>query len=83
MTHPEKYARPGTYRDDDDHARLLDENRAAYAREQAARLAQERADIEAALRVVGDENERQRLTARAVEVDRELAILKRELRRSR
>lgn len=82
MTEHEYYA-DQYHLDTDDHQRLIEENRAAYAREEAARLAQERADIEAALRVVGDENERQRLTARAVEADRELAFIRRELRRSR
>lgn len=41
MPHPEKYARPGVYRDDDDHARLLDENREAYERERRERLVEE------------------------------------------
>lgn len=37
----EKYARPGLYRDDDDHARLLDENRDAFRRDRAERLRRE------------------------------------------
>lgn len=37
----EKYARPGLYRDDDDHARLLDENREKYRRERRERLRRE------------------------------------------
>lgn len=41
MVHPEKYARPGVYRDDDDHAKLLDENREAYERERRERLVNE------------------------------------------
>lgn len=41
MPHPEKYARPGMYRDDDDHARLLDENREAFRRDRRERLLRE------------------------------------------
>lgn len=41
MTHPEKYARPGVYRDNDDHEKLLDENREAYEREHRERLVKE------------------------------------------
>lgn len=41
MTHPEKYARPGVYRDDDNHERLLEENREAYRQEKREKLLQE------------------------------------------
>lgn len=41
MTHPEKFARPGMYRDDDDHEKLLDENREVYEQERRERLVEE------------------------------------------
>jgi len=34
----EKYARPGLYLDEDDHGRLIEENREAYIREEAQRI---------------------------------------------
>lgn len=37
----EKHARPGLYLDEDDHARLLDENRDAFRRDRAERLRRE------------------------------------------
>jgi hypothetical protein len=49
MTHPEKYARPGIYLDEDDHGRLLDENREAYQRDRVERLRRELRDAEARL----------------------------------
>lgn len=38
---PERHARPGLYRDDDDHGRLIEENRDAYRRDRRARLLRE------------------------------------------
>jgi len=45
----EKYAKPGIYRDDDDHGQLIDENRLAYMREEADRKRSRLRDIEQAL----------------------------------
>lgn len=50
MSHPEKYARPGVYLDEDDHGRLLDENRGAYRRDHREELLQEIDDAEDELR---------------------------------
>lgn len=38
---PEYYARPGLYLDEDDHGRLIEENREAYRRERRERLLRE------------------------------------------
>ena len=56
MTHPEKYARPGVYLDEDDHGRLLDENREQYRRERREELLQKRRRIDRQLRAMeGDD----------------------------
>lgn len=57
MTHPEKYARPGVYRDDDDHERLLDENREAYLRERRERLLREMEEKEEELKSIDSQLE--------------------------
>lgn len=49
MSDPEKHARPGDYLDEDDHARLIDENREQYRRERIERLRREQQRIEAEL----------------------------------
>lgn len=41
MRDPEYYARPGLYLDEDDHERLLTENRETYLRERRQRLLRE------------------------------------------
>ena len=46
MTDPERYAKPGLYRDDDDHAKLLDENREQYRQDRIRRLRQELENLE-------------------------------------
>lgn len=51
----EKYARPGLYLDEDDHERLLDENREQYDRERRERLFRERERINRQLREMEDD----------------------------
>lgn len=46
MSDPERYAKPGLYRDDDDHAKLLDENRDQYRQDRIRRLRQELENLE-------------------------------------
>ena len=46
MTDPERYAKPGLYRDDDDHAKLHDENREQYRQDRIRRLRQELENLE-------------------------------------
>lgn len=46
MSDPERYAKPGLYRDDDDHAKLLDENREQYRQDRIRRLRQELENLE-------------------------------------
>lgn len=50
MSHPEKYARPGIYLDEDDHGRLLDENRERYLEDRRTRLLNELREVEEQLR---------------------------------
>lgn len=45
MRDPEYYARPGLYLDEDDHERLIDENREAFRRERRERLVREQERI--------------------------------------
>lgn len=45
----EKYANPGIYLDTEDHGRLIEENREAYARDRAERLSREVREIEQTL----------------------------------
>lgn len=53
MTNPEKYARPGIYLDEDDHERLLDENREQYERDRVERLRRELREAEERLSRMG------------------------------
>lgn len=46
MSDPERHAKPGLYRDDDDHAKLLDENRDQYRQDRIRRLRQELENLE-------------------------------------
>jgi hypothetical protein len=45
----EKFARPGLYLDEDDHERLLDENRDKYLAERRQRLLRELENVEKAM----------------------------------
>lgn len=50
MTHPEKFARPGLYLDEDDHKRLLEENEEQYLRDRRDRLLKELREVEERMR---------------------------------
>lgn len=52
MSNPEKYANPGAYLDTDDHGRLIEENRAAYIRDEADQLNRKIRELERALGAV-------------------------------
>lgn len=47
---PEYYARPGLYLDEDDHGRLIEENREQYLKERRDRLRKELREVESELR---------------------------------
>lgn len=52
MSDPEKYARPGLYLDEDDHGRLIEENREPMLQERRQQLLRELEDTEAKLEKV-------------------------------
>lgn len=75
MSDPEKYARPGLYLDEDNHERLLNENREAYIRERIERLNREIEEMKVAMKHVSPE-EKARLQSKIESHREEILELK-------
>lgn len=71
----EKYANPGLYLDEDDHARLLDENREAYIREDAQRVQEKIRSVETAMDCVESQTAYDALTDEKDALEERLAEL--------